>query len=419
MKVIFTFLFIGVSLFANLAFGQLRLEDCQKKARNNFPLIKQFELIEQSKEFSLSNANKNFLPQLDVTLIGGVIDGLPSLSPPSGGESSSSTAFNMISLVQLNQPIWDGGITKASKEVIEASSNMETADLEVSLYSLEERVNNLFFGVLLIDEQIAQLEILKETLQRNRQRVEVAVENGTAFRSDIDELKVEVINTDQRMEELKFNRSSYVNMLASMVGELIAPNAKLTRPALNTSFLDEGINRPELTLFQNHEALIQAQSKIDKAMMYPKVGIMGFGTFIQPGIDFGASTLNNILVGGLSVNWNLASIYRNNNNKRLTEINLQKVQVQRETFLFNTDLTLTQTRLELEKYQKLIAQDKELLELKSSLKKSYDVKYENGVSTMSQLLDKVNDESLAKQQLVVHELQYLMKAYQYKNKSGN
>ncbi|MDW7693595.1 TolC family protein [Flammeovirgaceae bacterium SG7u.111] len=419
MRIILTLLFTGYFLISGLAFGQITLDSCQQKARANFPLIKQFALIEQSKEFSLSNANKNFLPQLDITLIGGVINGLPSLSPPSGGEPSSYTAFNMISLVQLNQPLWDGGITKASKAVIEASSNMETADLEVSLYSLEERVNNLFFGTLLIDEQIAQLEILKGTLQRNMQRVEVAVENGTAFKSDIDELKVEVINTEQRMEELNFNRSAYLNMLAAMIGEPIASDAMLARPVLDNSFLNQGINRPELTLFQNHEALIEAQSKIDKAIMYPKVGIMGIGTFIQPGVDFGASTLNNILVGGLSVNWSLSSLYRNNNNKKLTGIKLQQVQNQRETFLFNTDLMLTQTRLELEKYQKLIAQDKELLELKSSIKKSYDVKYENGVSTMSQLLDKVNDESLAKQNLVVHELQYLMKAYQYKNKSGN
>jgi len=409
--------FTVICFYSGVAYSQITLEECQEKARENFPLIKQYELIEQSKEYTLSNANKAFLPQLDVTIIGGVIDGLPSFSPP--GTESSSTNLNMISIVQLNQAIWDGGITKASKGIIEASSEIEKADLEVSLYSLEDRVNNMYFGILLIEEQVQQLAILKSTLKRNLKRVEIAVENGTAFKSDIDEILVEIINAEQRIEELKFNRSAYVNVLSAMIGEPIEEGHKFIRPQLDDSYKSMDINRPELSLFENQENLIEAKNKIDKAMLYPKIGLMGFGTFIRPGVDFGASQLENILVAGLSVNWSLGGVYKNSNNKKLTEVNLQKVNVQRETFLFNTNLDLTQTEMELEKYKTLIEQDNELLTLKSRIKDAYDVKYENGVSTMSELLDRVNDESIAKQNLVVHEIQYLMKAYQYKNKSGN
>ncbi|WP_020529920.1 TolC family protein [Flexithrix dorotheae] len=417
MKNILRSILFGISFYSTQVFGQITLEECQTKARENFPLIQQYELIEQTREYTLSNAGKAFLPQLDVTLIGGVIEGLPSFGAP--GSESSSTEFNMISMVQFNQVIWDGGLTKASKAATTANAEIEKANLEVSLYSLEERVNNLFFGVLLIEEQIAQMEILKSTLQRNMKRVEVAVENGTAFKSDIDEIKVEVINVDQKVAELQFNKKAYLNVLAAMIGETIPPKTKLERPAIDDSFIALENNRPELNLYQNQEFLIEAKSNIDKAMLYPKIGIMGIGTFIQPGVDFGTSKLNNILVGGLSLNWTLGNLYQNNNNKKLTEINLQKVKVQRETFLFNTNLELTQTQQELDKFKTLIDQDKELLTLKSGIKQAYEVKYENGVSTMSQLLDKVNDENAAKQNLIMHEIQYLMKVYQYKNKSGN
>jgi outer membrane protein TolC len=399
--------------------GQVTLEECQNKARENYPLINQYELIEQAKEYSLSNAAKAYLPQLDVTLIGGIIDGLPSFSPPGAGAESSGTVFNMIGVLQLNQTIWDGGITKAKKGVIEASAAIEKADLEVSLYSLEDRINNLFFGTLLIDEQLAQIEILKLTLNRNLKRVEIAVENGTAFKSDIDEILVEVINTEQKWEELKYNRLAYITVLAAMIGEPINESNTFVRPPLDDSYKSMALNRPELALFSNKTSMVEAQSRIDKGMIYPKIGFMGFGTFIQPGVDFGSSTLNNILVVGLSVNWNLGSLYRNGNNKKLTEVNLLKINLQRETFVFNTGLLLTQTERELEKFETIIAQDKELLALKSRIKQAYDIKYENGVSTMSDLLDRVNDESIAIQNLVVHEIQYLMKAYQYKNNSGN
>jgi len=418
MRIIISSFLLVISLVGSSAFGQVTLEECQTKARENFPLIKQYELIEKSKEYTLSNSNKAYLPQLDVTIIGGVISGLPSFSPP-GTESSSSVDLNAITILQLNQTIWDGGITKAKKDITEASSEMEKADLEVSLYFLEERINNLFFGILLIDEQVKQMEILKSTMLRNMKRVEIAVENGTAYKSDIDEIKVEVINIDQKMEELTSNRNAYVNVLAAMIGQLIDKNATFSKPQVDEDFIALENNRPELRLFQNQENLIEAQSAIDKSMLYPKIGLLGFGTFIQPGVDFGASTLNNIFVGGLSINWSLGALYKNGNNKKLTDINLQKVAVQRETFLFNNHLELTQTQLELEKYKTLLVQDKEILVLKSSIKKAYDVKYENGISTMSELLDRTNDESVAQQNLIVHEIQYLMKAYQYLNKSGN
>ena len=417
MRIQFPFVLFAITFAAIPSFGQLTLEACHTKARNNYPQIQQYELIEKSLEYNLSNANKSYLPQLDVTVIGGVIAGLPSFSP--GTESSSSADLNMISILQLNQTIWDGGITKAKKGIIEAGSKMEKAEVEVSLFALEERVNNLFFGVLLIDEQIKQMEILKSTMLRNMNRVEIAVENGTAYKSDIDEIKVEVININQRMQNLSSNRQAYLNVLSAMIGENVDEQLVLEKPTLDEGVLESSNRRPELILFQQKEELIQAQAATNKAMLYPKFGILGLGTFIQPGVDFGASKLNNIFVGGLSLNWNLNALYKNKNNKNLTDLNLQKVAVQRQTFLFNNNLELSQSQVLLDKYKTLIEQDKEILELKRSIKTAYDLKYENGVSTMSELLTKTNEESVAQQNLITHEIQYLMEAYQYLNKSGN
>lgn len=418
MQVVRLFIFSIFLLHSIASSGQVRLEDCQQLARENYPMIQQYELIEMTREYTLSNANKNYLPSLDVTLIGGVISGFPSFSAP-GEASSSSSDMQLISVVQLNQPIWDGGITKAQKEVVQANSEIEKSELEISLYALEERINNLFFGILLIDEQISQLEILKSSMQINLDRVNIAVENGTAYKSDIDEIQVEMINIDQRMEELRSNRNAYINVLGAMTGRNIEASSDFERPEVVDDFMQLENNRPELRRFQSQEEMIQAQRHIDRSVLYPKVGLLGFATLIEPGIDFGASTIDNIFVGGLSLNWSLDGLYRNGNNKKLTELNLQKVAVQKETFLFNNELELTQTRLDLNKYRNLVEQDREILELKTRIKDAYELKYENGISTMSELLNRTNDESAARQNLVIHEIQYLMKAFQYKNRTGN
>jgi len=403
-------------LFPGIIKAQLSLDSCQAKAYRNYPLIQQFGLIEQSKELTLSNANKAWLPQLDITLIGGAIHGLPSFSP-SG--SSQSWDMKLITIGQLNQTIWDGGMTKASKGIIEANSEIEKADLEVNLYQLRDRVNNLFFGVLLIDEQMAQLDILKETLLLNQKRIKSAIENGTAFKSDADEIKVEIINADQKKTELAYNRQAYVAVLSAMIGEEIPENETFLRPVFSVSVDKLTNKRPELIKFNQQRSLVESQAKLNKAMLIPKFGVMGYGLFLNPGTDFGTSTLDNLFVAGLSLSWQLAPLYKNGNNKKLTEVSLQRIQNQEDVFLFNTNLDLAQTDKELEKYRKLLEQDAELLSLKTSIKEAYTVKYDNGVATMTDVLQRINDESAAKQNLVMHEIQYLMKAYQYLNKTGN
>lgn len=412
-------LLVGYVFFPMLVEAQVSLDSCQAQALQNYPLIKQYDLLAQAKEYSLANANKSYLPQLDITMIGGIIEGLPTITLPGQPEAENGVDFQFITMLQLNQVIWDGGITKARKMIIEASSEIEKAELEVSLFALEDRVNNLFFGILLIDEQIAQLELLKATLERNRKRVEVAIENGMAFSSDVDEITVEVIYANQKIDELRFNRAAFLQMLSLMTGRALDAKEVFVRPMAIENYTSLQVNRPELHLLNNRLTLLQTQEKIQRAALYPKLGVMGFATFIQPGVEFGTSQIENILVAGLSLNWNIGELYRNSNNKKLTEVNLSKVNLQKETFLFNTNLGLSQVGNDLQKLTSLIEQDKEILTLKSTIRKSYDVKYNNGVSTMSALLDKVNDESMARQKLVMHEIEYLKKLYEYQNLSGN
>lgn len=411
------FFILSVFLTFQAQAQTLTIEACQDSALKNYPLIHQFGLIERSKELTLSNANKAYLPQLDITLIGGIVEGMPSLNPQSTESSSLNT--KLIGMGQLNQVVWDGGMTKANKKIIEANSEVETADIEISLYQLKDRVNNLYFGILLIDEQVAQLELLKETLRRNQKRVQNAIESGTAFSSDEDELKVELINVQQKQDELLYNKLAYMKVLSAMIGQEISEDAVFTRPGFSMAVKDLSIHRPELAKFSSQRDLINAQATMNKATLMPKLGVMGFGVFLSPGLDLGASSLDNLLVAGLSLNWQLSPLYKNANNKKLSQINLDRIQNQEETFLFNTNLELSQTDMELEKFRKLLEQDGEILALKTKIKDAYTVKYENGVATMSAMLDRINDENVTKQNMIMHEIQYLMKAYQYINKSGN
>lgn len=410
-------LLLFIIILVNDISAQLTLEYCQTHARENYPLVNQYNLIEKSEEFTLSNATKAYYPQLSVTAIAGKMDGLPEISLP--GQVSSSNNYNLISIVQLNQTIWDGGITSANKDIISAESKIGKADLDVTFHKLKDRINNLYFGILLIDENINLIKIYRDNLERNLELVKVAVENGTAYKTDIDEINVELLNSDKSIAELKSNRSAYIKMLSSFIEKDISKNEYLTKPTIKDNYVSLAIKRPELSLLQNQKELVNAKYGISKSSLYPKIGLMGIGVFLEPGVDFAGSEVTRLLVGGLNLSWDIGGLYKNSNNNQLKKISLDRIKSSEETFLFNTNLELTQAQNEIEKLKILIDKDAEILELKTKIRNSYETKYKNGVTTMTELLTKTNDENAANQEKILHEIQYLMKTHEYINLTGN
>lgn len=399
--------------------AQLSLEECQELARKNYPLIKQFDLIDQSREYTLSNANKTYLPQLNITAIGGVIDGFPSIGVPVS-QTSSNDDFRLISIVEFRQTIWDGGITKASKNMASINAEIQKADVEVSLYELKQRVSNIYFSILLINEQLIQLNILLENLTKNLEFAKARADNGVAFESDVDEIKIQLISTQQKIEELTSNKLGYLDMLTLLTATPINDKVELVSPALiYESNTEVEINRPEMSLFSNQIESIESKSKLDRTSIYPKLGLMGFGTFLEPGIAFGPEEMSRLLVAGVSLSWEFGSLYNRGRDKKINALSIQMIENKKEAFVFSTKLQLSQQKNEILKYQNLIDQDEEILLLRSNIKKAYEAKYNNGVCTITELLHRINDESLAKQNLIRHNIEYQMALYNYQILSGN
>src|SRR4051812_21572585 len=188
----------------------ISIDSCYAMAIKNYPLIKQYELIEKTKEYTLSNAGKTWLPQVSVTAIEGYIFG----QLPKFGSTESSSNLKFIGLGQVNQTIWDGGATKTQKKIIDAQSESDKASIDVALNDLKSRVNQLYFGILLLHEQLKQLDVQDTILKNNVNRIKQLNENGLAYNTDIDEIRVEQLKLNQQRVELKYTRNGYAMMLS-------------------------------------------------------------------------------------------------------------------------------------------------------------------------------------------------------------
>ncbi|WP_321437716.1 TolC family protein [uncultured Bacteroides sp.] len=402
-------------------YGQLSIEDCYKKAQTNYPLVKQYGLIEQSKDYNLSNADKGYLPQVSFSAKAtyqSAITKLPITLPNVSIKGVNKDQYQ--SVVEVNQNVWDGGIIRNQKKITEASSAVDKQKLDVDMYAINDRVNQIFFGILLLDEQIKQNVLLQDELKRSYNQVSSYVTNGIANQADLDAVKVNQLSTAQRKVELEATRKAYMEMLAAMIGEPIKENDHLIKPSTaESSSLQTTINRPELQLFEAQNKLFETQKSIIDAKNMPKLGVFVQGGYGNPGLNMLKNEFTPYYIAGARLTWNFGSLYTKKDDKKLLDNNQQNIAVQKETFLFNTNLKMTQQSNEIDKIKQLMRDDDEIIRLRTNIKKASEVKVEHGTLSVTDLLRDINSEDQAKQSKVLHEIQLLISIYNYKNSTNN
>ena len=426
MKKQFLFLFLATVFQLSLAAQNLTVETCQEKAKANYPLIKQYGLIEKTAQFNISNANKGYLPQLTFSAKATYQSAVTQIPASLGTVLSDLThkPFSFPSLpkdqyqavLEADQVIWDGGVISSQKKITGASTELEKQSLEVDLFALKDRVNQLFFGILLITDQLKQNDILKNDLQTNYDLFVAYKKNGVANQADIDAIKVEQINANQHESDLKSTRNTYCIMLSALTGFNITEQTELTKPETDLSVLNDSTNhRPELRLFDAQTRLYEGQKMLITAGNLPKLGAFVQGGYGQPGLNMFTTGFSPFYVGGLRLSWNISGIYTQKNNINKLEISKKTVEVQRETFLFNNNLATRQQKNDIEKLQSTLSNDDEIIRLRQNIKNATTAKVENGTSTESDLIREINAENQARQLKSLHEIQLLMTVYQLKN----
>lgn len=423
-------LLLALGFLNSSAFGQLNIDQCQEKARKNYPQIKQYSLIEQTGAYNISNANKGYLPQLsfsaqatyqsDVTEIPASLGQI--LSQLTGQNvtiaSMSKDQYKMVA--ELQQTIWDGGMISSQKEQIKATTELEKQKLEVDLYTIKERVNQIFFGILALNEQKIQIDLLQKELQTNYEKIKAYMQNGVANQADLDMIRVEQLKVKQKKAELNAIQKSYREMLAVMIADTTALTAALEKPVFDTDMNREfGIKRPELKLFDAQTSLFASQVKMIRAGNLPKLGVFGQGGYGNPGLNMFNPGFTPYYILGAKLTWNFSGLYSQGNHLQKIALNKQTVASQKETFLFNTNLKVVNAQNEIAKIKEQIKSDDEIIALRKNIKKAAEVKVENGTLTVTDLIREINAESAAIQDKALRQIQLSMAIYNLKNITNN
>lgn len=393
----------------------LTIDEAWAQAANNYPAIKKLDLIKKATAYSMQNVSTSYLPQLSI-----------------GGQATYQSAVTKVPVTMPNikemskdqyriqadvsQLIYDGGIVKAQKDILKAGEAVQLQSIEVTMQQVKERVAELYFGILLFDEQLVQYRLRKETLEASLQKAEALLENGVNFKSNVNELKAEILNADMGAIEMRSEQRGFKDMLALMTGNEIADAVVFVKPAIiHTNGI---LARPELRLFEFQKNTFDAQKKKLQSEWMPKVSAFAQGGYGRPGLNMLDNSFQPFAIGGIRLSFPINSLYTYKNNLKIIDINKQQIDADKETFVLSTNAMLKKQQKEIDKFQLLMKEDDKLVALRQSITQAAQAQLDNNVITVTEFITKLNAEYLAKQTKMLHQLQLLKSSYNYQITSG-
>ena len=410
---------LSVFLFMGRAQAQT-LEECQQAAEKHYPQIRQYGLIEKTTNFTVANIAKGWLPlisasaqaayQSDAAAWPETMQGvMQQLGVPIKG--LSKTQYRMG--VDIYQLVYDGGALQAQQAVARSKGRVESAQMEVNLYALRQRVHEMYFSLLLLSEQIELNKDLQTLLFANAQRLEVMVKGGIAAESDWQSVKAEQLTAVQQGIALQSHQRALQQLLSAFCGIEVKHPTKPVFPLLSQR---PQLERPELRVFESQLQVLEAQEKALKSTFLPKFGFLAQGFYGYPGYNMFEDMMRhrwslNAMVGA-KLTWNLSAFYTRKNDKAKIEQQREMIENHRQTFLFNNHLQQVETEENMRKYQELMKNDAALLQLRTAVRKAGESKLAHGIIAISDLLRDINAENAARVQQTIHEIEWLKQVHQ-------
>lgn len=397
------------------------LEECQQAAEKNYPIIKQYGLIAQTTELTVKNIQKGWLPQITASAQATYQSDVVSW-PENIQRMYQHMGLNMKGLskdqykigVDLQQVIYDGGAIGSQRSIARQEGKVQEAQTEANLYQVRKRVNEMYFSLLLLDEQIRLNDDVKALLLSSEKKLAAMVKGGTAATSDFDNVKAERLSVAQQNESLKSQRQMLQRMLSVFCGIEVSNPEKPEAVEASAS----ASNRPEIRLFDNQLKLAEVQEKALNTKLRPTLGLYAQGYYGYPGLNMFEDmisrkwSLNGIV--GIKLSWNVGVLYTHKNDKAKLKAQRELIENAREVFLFNNNMEQIQQTENVSRYRTMMQGDDEIIALRTNVRKAAESKLAHGIIDVNSLLREINNENAAKTQQAIHEIDMLKEMYNLK-----
>lgn len=378
-------------------------------------MVRQYALLDHSRDYTIDNIGKTWLPQVSAT--GGAAAFTDLLDMPTQAKTLTGNTRNWTAgaMVGLQQQIYDGGQTRAKKDISQAETEVNRRNVDVSMYAVNDRVEQLFFGILLIDEQLKQNRLLQNDLAINERQVADMMKGGLANATDLDAVKVEEVKCRQSEASLTAMRQATLRMLGYFIGEPLDDTTTLVTPNETATTPSNMLARPELQWYAARQSLLGEQRKQLDTRLMPTVKAFGAAMAHTRMADM---LHNTFAAAGVTVSWNIGALYTRKNDLRKLQVEADRIDAERQTFLFNNHLQTEETQGQIAALRRQLDLDKEAVSLREAIYSKSMKKVKLGTETVNEMLRDAIAVSQARQQQSLHNIQLQQAICQQKTLQG-
>lgn len=386
--------------------ASISLDSCLVLAKGHYPLIRQQGVILRTSEVTRQSYEEGWLPRLSFSVQGAYQSEVVRFDFP--GVNAQFPHDSYLASLGAEQTLFDGGLIRQQQEVERISAQVEVQKTEVELYKLVDRVTQLYGNILLQRENGKMLQIFKSSLESRRQNLRSAERNGMALSTSVEELEVEILKAEQSMIESAENLKALCGTLSFLIGEAVDPETLFLEAPLGGTLNESGaILRPETRLFDLQEQLIDTRYQLTNLAIKPRISMSVAGNFGRPGPNFINQNLRFFGSAALNLRWNMAALYGVNREAARYALQKEALDVQKETFVFNTTSVLDNQKAQLHSLEAIVEKDKAIVEKRRLVSQTAASQLEHGKINVAAYVYQLNEEMAARLNQRIHELRLM------------
>ena len=415
-RIYLIFLFLPVSLFGQ----QVTLEQCYHDGYYHHPSYDNMRILLKMGELEKENSGVTHLPQATLKANVSWQSDVTSVNLPIPGVTIPKLAQDWYKLyIDVTQTIYDGGIAKSRKALADAKTQADIQQQEVNLYAVKGSVNLAYFSALNLQNQVKILSLKMQVLQDQIKVVASAVKNGAVNSNELNNLKAEMVVLKQQIIELESLHKASLDNLSLITGKEFNENTELTLPAdLLTDSTSLSVDRPELGLIEAQKGQLDSQSELLQNSRKPRVFGYGQAGYGRPGLNMFNDNFDDWYIVGLGLQWKIYDWKETSRKKEQIELQKEMADNQKESFLYQLDLLTRSKWNEIEKLNRIIASDEELLNLRKEVADNSASQLKNGVLKSADYIRDLNNYFVARLTNENHQVALLKAKYEYVTLTG-
>lgn len=368
--------------------ASVSLDECLSKALANWPGSGSAKNALEAGQLKQRNAQNTWYPQVSLGGQASWQSDVTSVSLPTPGMSLPDIPKDQYKLfLDVNQVLYDGGISSSRTKMEMVSAYSDSVQSLVDSRRIKETVIDLYCNIIYFRKvkELSQAQL--ERLNKRLTSMQSSNTNGVLSGTDYLLFSAEVKKAEQSLTDAEMTELSMLRSLSILTGMELNSFTVLVRPSTEKNLSNE-YTRPEFSLFSLQNEFISLSQQASGKTLRPRLSAFAQGGYGKPALNMFSTEFDNYFMAGLRLNWNLYDWGQSKREKQIYEIRKKNITISEENLRQNIDIQISQQLMEMERLEKQLKTDEEIIAIYNTVIQNSTVALEQGNITPVDYLEK-------------------------------